>query len=62
MDHKTILIVEDEASIAEVLALYLKRADFRTFTWRTASRHGPRQADAGPSWTCALEWTASLTR
>lgn len=30
MERKTILIVEDEASIAEVLALYLKRADFRT--------------------------------
>jgi DNA-binding response OmpR family regulator len=30
MDRKTILIVEDEASIAEVLSLYLQRADFRT--------------------------------
>jgi DNA-binding response OmpR family regulator len=30
MERKNILIVEDEASIAEVLALYLKRADFRT--------------------------------
>ena len=30
MERKTVLIVEDEASIAEVLALYLKRADFRT--------------------------------
>jgi len=30
MERKTILIVEDEASIAEVLSLYLKRADFRT--------------------------------
>ncbi len=28
MEHKTILIVEDEASIAEVLALYLRRADY----------------------------------
>jgi DNA-binding response OmpR family regulator len=30
MERKTILIVEDEASIAEVLSLYLQRADFRT--------------------------------
>lgn len=30
MERKSILLVEDEASIAEVLSLYLKRADFRT--------------------------------
>jgi DNA-binding response OmpR family regulator len=30
MERKTILIVEDEVSIAEVLSLYLRRADFRT--------------------------------
>jgi DNA-binding response OmpR family regulator len=30
MDKKSILIVEDEPSIAEVIALYLQRADFRT--------------------------------
>jgi DNA-binding response OmpR family regulator len=30
MDPKSILIVEDEASIAEVVALYLQRAEFRT--------------------------------
>jgi two-component system response regulator ResD len=30
MEKKTILIVEDEPSIAEVVSLYLQRADFRT--------------------------------
>ena len=30
MDHKSILIVEDEPSIAEVVALYLQRAGFQT--------------------------------
>jgi DNA-binding response OmpR family regulator len=30
MDKKSILVVEDEPSIAEVLALYLQRAEFRT--------------------------------
>jgi DNA-binding response OmpR family regulator len=30
MERKTVLIVEDESSIAEVLSLYLQRADFRT--------------------------------
>lgn len=29
MNHKTILIVEDEPNIAEVVSLYLERADFR---------------------------------
>src|SRR5258708_36194672 len=30
MDKKSILIVEDESSIAEVVALYLQRANFQT--------------------------------
>jgi DNA-binding response OmpR family regulator len=30
MERKSILIVEDEASIAEVVSLYLQRAEFRT--------------------------------
>ena len=32
MNIKTILIVEDEASIAEVVSLYLKRAGFNVIT------------------------------
>ena len=33
MDRRSILIVEDEPSIAEVVALYLKRAGFQTMHW-----------------------------
>jgi CheY-like chemotaxis protein len=47
----TVLLVEDEASIADLVRLYLERDGFRV-VWRTDGPSGPSTPSA-PAWSCS---------
>jgi len=53
MESATVLIVEDEPSIADILRITLKFHGFAVHTAAPAVRPWPLHANTGPTWCCS---------